>query len=67
MNFIDDPRKWRISKSGFTVRTGWADDKKFIAKYPGATSPLNYEQFNEWLKNAESICELHNATLVKDL
>lgn len=23
--FIDDPRKWRLSKSGFSIKTGWAD------------------------------------------
>lgn len=32
--FIDDQRKWRISKSGYSIRTGWADEKKFIAKCP---------------------------------
>ena len=30
--FIDDPRKWRLSKSGFSIKTGWADEKKCIAK-----------------------------------
>lgn len=26
-SFIDDPRKWRVSKSGFTIRTGWAEHR----------------------------------------
>lgn len=61
--FIDDPRKWRLSKSGFSIKTGWADEKKIIAKYPGVLSPLDNQQFQEWMDNAEHICELHNATL----
>lgn len=61
--FIDDPRKWRISKSGFSIKTGWADEKKIIAKYPGAVAPLDGNQFQEWMGNAERICDLHNATL----
>lgn len=65
MTFIDDPRKWRVSKSGFTIRTGWGDEKKLIAQYPGLVSPLDAKQFTEWLKNAERICELYNATLIK--
>lgn len=60
---IDDPRAWRVSKSGFSIKTGWADEKKIIASYPGVVSPLDSERFNEWLDNAERICELHNATL----
>lgn len=59
---IDDPRKWRISKSGFSIKTGWADEKKFIARYPYPASPLDNEKFKEWLENAEIICALHNAT-----
>ncbi len=61
--FIDDPRKWRLSKSGFSIKTGWADEKKIIAKYPGSLAPLDATQFQEWLDNVEHICELHNATL----
>lgn len=61
--FIDDPRKWRLSKSGFSIKTGWSDEKKIIAKYPGVVSPLDGKQFQEWMDNAERICELHNSTL----
>lgn len=66
MSFIiDDPRKWRLSKSGFSIKTGWADEKKIIAKYPGTVAPLNSAQFQEWVDNAESICELYNKELMK--
>jgi hypothetical protein len=61
--FIDDLRKWRLSKSGFSIKTGWADDKKVIAKYPGTIAPLDSNQFQEWMENAERICELYNAAL----
>lgn len=60
---IDDPRKWRISMSGFSIKTGWGDEKKVVAKYPGVAHPLDAKQFQEWMDNAERICELHNATL----
>lgn len=60
MSYIDDPRKWRISKSGYTIRTGWADEKKIIARAPDASGGVS---FQEWLDNAEKICELFNAQL----
>jgi len=60
---IDDDRKWRVSRSGFSIRTGWSDAKKTIASYPGKAQPLNAAQFQEWIDNAEKICELYNATL----
>ena len=59
--YIDDERKWRISKSGFSIKTGWSDEKKIVAQYAGL--PNDYKAFQEWLDNAEHICELHNATL----
>lgn len=60
---IHDPRAWRISKSGFTIRTGWGDEKTMIAAYPGAASPIDGPRFNKWLDDAQRICDLHNATL----
>jgi len=60
---IDDERHWRISKSGFSIKTGWSDDKRVIAKYPGLTHPLDPKMFTEWMDNAEKICELYNASL----
>ena len=60
---IDDPRKWRVSMSGHSIKTGWGDEKKIIASYPGKAQPLDSEKFQEWLENAEHICQLHNSTL----
>lgn len=62
--FIDNPRKWRLSKSGFSIKTGWSDEKKIIAAYPGTINPLNGIQFQEWMDNAEHICNLHNSDLL---
>lgn len=62
---ILDPRRWRISMSGFSIKTGWADEKKIVAKYPGAVSPLDKEAFQEWLDNAQAICDSHNAMLAE--
>ncbi len=61
--YIEDDRKWRLSKSGFTIKTGWSDEKKVIARYPGLMAPLDSAQYVEWLDNAEKICDLYNATL----
>ena len=61
---IDDPRKYRVSMSGFSIKTGWGDEKKIVAKYPGAVNPLDQKAYEAWLEDAERICEQHNATLV---
>lgn len=58
---IEDERHWRISKSGFSIKTGWAEDKRIIAKYAGL--PSDREAFAQWLENAEEICNLHNAAI----
>lgn len=61
--YIDDPRKWRVSKSGFSIKTGWGDEKKIIAKYPGDPYKVDGPLFSEWLDNAEKICQMHNSTI----
>lgn len=60
---IEEPREWRVSMSGFSIKTGWGDEKKIIAYYPGKAHPLDGDKFQEWLETAEYICQLHNATL----
>ena len=62
MNYIDDPRKWRLSRSGYSIRTGWSDEKKTIAKCP-YSQPMDEAKYQEWIDNAERICDLHNASL----
>ena len=63
---IDDERKWRISKSGFSIKTGWSGDKRIIAQYSGLSSPLDEKRFQQWLDDAEKICDLYNAALTEE-
>lgn len=65
INYIDDPRKWRLSMSGFSIKTGWGNEKIMVAKYPYPLSPLDGDLFNKWMNDAQHICDLHNATLTE--
>jgi hypothetical protein len=60
---IDDPRKYRISMSGFSIKTGWGDEKRIVAAYPGKTNSLDQAAYQQWIEDAERICELYNASL----
>ncbi len=60
---INNENEWRISRSGFSIKTGWSDSKKIIAKYPGVATRLDKDAFQEWLVNAAEICAQHNAAL----
>ena len=61
---INNPDKWRVSMSGFSIKTGWGDEKRIIARYPGSL-PVHTDNFKQWLKDAEHICFLHNAVIEK--
>lgn len=54
--------EWRVSRSGFSIRTGWGDEKNIIAQAPNGTVG-NAEKYTVWLENAELICKLHNDAL----
>lgn len=64
MTYISDENEWRLSRSGYSIKTGWSDSKRIVAKYPGMTTPLDKDRYQQWLKDAEHICELHNAALL---
>ena len=64
---IDDPRKWRVSMSGYSIKGGWGNEKKIIAKYPGAVAPHDAVEYDTWIANAQHICELHNAALTPNV
>ena len=51
---------WRVSMSGFSIKTGCGDEKRIIAKYPYKASPVDTEKYQQWLNDAEKICEDHN-------
>jgi len=60
---ILDRNQWRLSRSGFSIRTGWGDEKIMIASYSGSATKLDAAEYQSWLDNAEHICDLHNGTL----
>lgn len=63
---IDDPRKWRVSKSGYSVKTGWADDSRIVCSYHNPHErPLDAVRFQQWIDDAERMCDLYNAALAK--
>ena len=62
--YIDDPRKWRISKGGYEIKAGYSDmDARVVARYAGIVG--DHATFNRWLEDAERICDLHNAALTQ--
>ena len=63
---ISNPEEYRISASGFSIKTGWGNESRIIASYPHKTSPLNNELFKQWLNDAKCICDSHNSTLSND-
>lgn len=64
MRFIENPRHWRVSQSGYSIKTGWSTEAKIVAGYHCPfESPFNSKRFNEWLDNAQRICDLHNAAV----
>jgi len=60
---IISDKHWRVSRSGFSIVTGWSDERVVISSYPGTAIPLNGDEFQKWLTAAEKICEAHNAAL----
>lgn len=58
MHIIENPKHWRISKSGFSIKTGWGDSKEIICHYHGVLDDM--KRFEKWLDNAERICDLYN-------
>lgn len=59
--FIESDKHWRISKSGYSIKTGWATESRIVCQYHGP--PNDMDRFQRWLEDAEYICELHNAAV----
>lgn len=53
----------RLSKSGYSIRTGWGDEKVMLAAAPRAVIDVNANtaDVNQWIDNAEFWCALANA------
>ena len=60
---IDNPNKWRVSKSGFSIVTGHRDERRIVCGYTGKQNPLDHSAFQGWLENAETICDLYNSNI----
>lgn len=61
---ITDERKWRISKSGYSIKTGRGETERIVCSYPEPyRADPNYARFQQWMEDAEAICEAHNAAL----
>ncbi len=61
---VDGPDTLRISKSGFSLRVGWGDEKRIVAVAPG--SPETYYRGDQkvteqWMADAERLCAGWNA------
>lgn len=49
---IGGPDFLRISKSGYSLRVGWGDDKRIVARSPEHDTTLQ-----QWLIDAERLCD----------
>ena len=66
MSEITDEKKWRLSKSGFSIKIGWGYNKVTIEIYPGREMTIDRDTFKAWMENAELICYEHNKELAQD-
>lgn len=65
---IDDPRKFRISKSGYSIKTGWGDETRIVASYHNPfETPMDAKRFNQWLDDAQTMCDAYNALLASGM
>ena len=57
--------EWRISKDGYSIKSGYGDDEIKIAKYSGLTIETFFkaDEFQVWHDGAERLCELHNGAI----
>lgn len=55
--------EWRISKSGYSIKTGFADNSRIVASYHAPHTPFDGPRFERWIKDAQHACDLHNASL----
>lgn len=50
----------RISKSGYSLRVGWGDDKRIVAVAPGSQEQFyraDQQVTEQWLEDAERLCD----------
>ena len=61
----DDPRRWRVSGSGYAIQTGGGNLQRSVAEAPLScrAEPPNHRLLNLWREEAQRECDRHNATL----
>lgn len=59
---IQGDSHWRISKSGYSIKTGFANNSRIVASFH-APVPLDSARFEKWLEDAQHACDLHNASV----
>lgn len=59
---IPSDKHWRVSKSGYSIKTGWTDDSRIVAAFH-APVPFDSVRFERWLEDAQHACDLHNASI----
>lgn len=54
---IDGPDYLRLSKSGYTLRVGWGDEKRIVAASPRQLHEMSAEAQRQWLEDADRLCD----------
>lgn len=54
--------QWRLSMSGYSIKTGWSDEKVIIVGWPAVVSQdVSYKDIiGMWTDKAITICDAHN-------
>ena len=60
---IQSDKHWRVSKSGYSIKTGFAGNSRIVASYHAPHTPLDGPRFEQWLEDAQHACDLHNASI----
>lgn len=60
-----DKRKIRLSKSGYSIKSGWSEEKRIIAICPHSYEDIckQPELFKQWMEDAEKLIDAYNNSL----
>lgn len=61
---MTDENEWRVSSTGYSIKTGWGDNKRIVCSIPGGAAKFD-ATFGLWMRDAELICALYNDHLRK--
>lgn len=57
----DGPHALRLSKSGYSLKVGWGDEKRIVASSPRLLHEMPPAAQQQWLDDAERLCNGWNA------